>query len=85
MHVGRWTALARPAVDALVSPAALRLALVRPRKGQTDVGELEMTRTGVSEFRLHRRGATGGKGDLVFHRQGVGWKLTEIRIARQPG
>jgi hypothetical protein len=77
-------ALARPAVDALVSPTALRLALVKPRKGQADAGELEVNRSGANEFRLHRQGNRDGKGDLVFRRHGLGWKLSEVLIARQP-
>jgi hypothetical protein len=74
-------ALARPAVDALVSPAALRLALAKPRKRRAEAGELELIRAGASEFRLHRPDATGGRGDLVFRRRGLGWRLTEVRIA----
>jgi hypothetical protein len=74
-------ALARPAVDALVSPAALRVALVKPRRG-SDAADLQLIRTGTGEFRLRREGARGGKGDLVFRRHGMGWKLEEVRIAR---
>ena len=65
--------LARPAVDALVSPEALRLALLHRRDGGGEAGGLDLTRTGPSEFRLRR-----GKGDLVFRRHGLGWKLAEV-------
>lgn len=82
---GLGSALARPAVDALVSPAALRLALLKPRRGEARAGELELIRTAASEFRLHRQGSAGGKGDLVFRRHGFGWKLAEVRIAPPPG
>ena len=67
--------LAGPAVDALVSPAALRLAL---RGGRGDGGggaKLDLDRTGASEFRLRR-----GNKDLVFRRHGLGWKLEEISL-----
>jgi hypothetical protein len=68
--------LARPAVDALVSPAALRLALGYGRSAGRGgkPGEVELVRTGASEFRVER----GGR-DLVFRRHGLSWKLEEIR------
>jgi len=81
---GLGAALARPAVDALVSPTALRLALLKKRE-RADGAGLDLVRTGASEFRLHREGARGGKGDLVFRRRGLGWKLAEVRIAREAG
>ena len=72
--------LAGPAADALVSPAALRLALGRGRAGSGEPGEVELVRTGASEFRIER----GGR-DLVFRRHGLGWKLSEVRLARPAG
>lgn len=66
-------ALARPAVDALVSPAALRLALGSGRQGGGETGEVKLVRTHASEFRVRR-----GRRDLVFRRHGLGWKLEEI-------
>jgi hypothetical protein len=71
------SALARPAVDALVSPAALRLALGGGRSGAAaGADEVELVRTGAGEFRVKRDG-----GDLVFRRHGLGWKLEEIRLS----
>lgn len=70
------SALARPAVDALVSPAALRLAL-RTRRGGSEAADAELVRTGASEFRLRRQGHR----ELVFRRHGLGWKLSEVRLA----
>ncbi len=73
--------LAGPAVDALVSPAALRLALGSGRRGGGggsgggEAGEVELSRTGASEFRVEREGR-----HLVFRRHGLGWKLTEVRL-----
>ena len=46
---GLGLALARPAVDALVSPTALRLALLRKRE-RADGAGLALIRTGASEF-----------------------------------
>ena len=68
-------ALARPAVDALVSPAALRLALARRSRGGDSAG-FELVRAGASEFRLQRPGAS----ELVFRRRGLGWKLTAVAL-----
>jgi hypothetical protein len=66
--------LAGPAVNALVSPAALRLVLGGGRQGG-GAGKVGLVRTGASEFRVER----GGR-DLVFRRHGLGWKLEEIRL-----
>ena len=65
------------AVDALVSPAALRIALGSGRGGEGGgSGEVELSRAGAGEFRV-RRGAR----DFVFRRHGLGWKLEEVQIA----
>ena len=69
------SALARPAVDALVGPAALRLALGSGRSGAGGPGEVELVRSGAWEFRVRREA-----GELVFRRHGLGWKLEEIRL-----
>lgn len=68
--------LAGPAVDALVSPEALRLALGKGRGGGGEPGEIDLSRTGASLFRVRR-----GKHDLLFRRHGLGWKLEEIRLS----
>ena len=70
--------LAGPAVDALVSPEALELALGSGRSGGRGgrQGEVELSRTGAGEFRVRR----GGR-NLVFRRHGLGWKLEEIRLS----
>jgi hypothetical protein len=73
--------LAGPAVDAVISPEALRLALLHGRGDRAGAGagagggETGLVRTGASEFRVSR-----GKGDLVFRRHGLGWKLEEIAL-----
>ena len=71
--------VAGPAVDALVSPRALRLALGKGRSGGGGAGEVDLVRTGAGEFRVRREG-----GDLVFRRRGLGWKLAEIRLSSAP-
>jgi hypothetical protein len=71
-------ALAGRAVDALVSPAALRLALQSRRGSGSGGGELDLDRIGASEFRLRR-----GRNDLIFRRHGIGWKLVDVRLAQR--
>lgn len=46
-----------------------------------DSSNAELIREGFDRFRLHRKGAAGEAGDLIFRRHGLGWKLEEIRIA----
>ncbi|HEX8623624.1 MAG TPA: DUF2939 domain-containing protein [Allosphingosinicella sp.] len=86
--------LAGPAVDALVSPEALELALGKGGrsasgggKGDRSGGGVEsgtglqdvvLSRNGASEFRIE-----GRRSDLVFRRHGLGWKLEEIRLGSQ--
>lgn len=74
--------LAGPAVDALVSPEALRLALGSGR-GSTGArgraSEVALSRSGADEFRIER----GGR-QLIFRRHGLGWKLEEIRLGSRP-
>lgn len=70
------SALAGPAVDALVSPAALRLKLGKGRGGGAGPDEVDLVRAGAGEFRVVRDGR-----HLVFRRHGLGWKLQEIRLS----
>jgi len=67
------------AANALVSPAALRLALRSAPQGGGGPGKVDLVRTGASEFRVER----GGR-DLVFRRHGLGWKLEQIRLSSEP-
>ena len=81
--------LAGPAVDALVSPKALKLALGRGpggasgggkgaggvRSGGMEPEDVDLSREGASEFRVK-----GRRSDLVFRRHGLGWKLEEVRL-----
>ena len=80
--------LAGPAVDALVSPEALALALgsaPRPkdggqagggRSGESGTEGIAPVRSGASEFKVERDGRT-----LIFRRHGLRWKLEEIRLS----
>ena len=83
--------VAGPAVDAAISPEALRLALGKGRRsaeggtetgrgggsgGGSAAGDVDLARTGASEFRVK-----GKRSDLVFLRHGLGWKLEEIRLS----
>lgn len=73
-------ALAGRAVDTLVSPTGIRLALegrgAREGAGEGEGDEVDLVRTGAGEFRVRREG-----GDLIFRRHGLGWKLEEIRLS----
>ncbi len=77
--------VAGPAVDALVSPKALELALGSGRRsgGGSASGsgakDVDPVRTGASEFRVRSK-----RSDLVFRRHGLGWKLEEIRLRSAP-
>jgi hypothetical protein len=67
--------LARPAIEALVSPPGLRLILGNDRRGGGEPEKVELVRTGTGEFRVKREDI-----DFVFRRHGLGWKLEEIRL-----
>lgn len=71
--------LAGPAVDALISPEAIRLALGKGRWSGSGASGVELVRTGANEFRVER----GGR-NLLFRRHGLGWKLEEIRRSSAP-
>jgi hypothetical protein len=86
-------AMMGPMVDAVLTPEALRLAFVKapPTAGRAaakgpplgaDATDADVVRVGLDEFRLRKKGSPGGKGDLVFRRHGLGWKLEEIRIGK---
>lgn len=83
--------VAGPALDAAISPEALRLALGKGRGSAGGGGggagssrgseppDVDISRTGASEFRVE-----GKRSDLVFRRHGLGWKLEEIRLSSAP-
>jgi hypothetical protein len=78
--------VAGPALDAAISPEALRLALGKglgsasrgggARGEESEPQDVDISRTGASEFRVR-----GRRSDLVFRRHGLGWKLEEIRLS----
>jgi hypothetical protein len=85
-------AMIGPAVEALVTPETVRAAfLVRPEPSATGAPapaakseeapeEFDVVRTGASQFRLRRKGAPEGEGELVFRREGLSWKLAAIEL-----
>jgi len=74
-------------VEALVTPAAMREVFANapaPKPGKGKIGvrvkNLEVKRVGLSEFRLvNHEDKTGSS--LIFKRDGLGWKLTELRVS----
>jgi hypothetical protein len=90
-------AVAGPAVDALLTPEALRrLFAAAPereagaersgrRNGDERAREYALSREGFDRFRLHRNDRVGEQGDLLFRRHGLRWKLEEIRLERGSG
>jgi hypothetical protein len=81
-------ALGDPAVDAVVSPAGveamfasgqqLDAAGTRIRVPVKAGDHPVIERDGFSSFRV--RGEDAGKGALVFHREGFGWKLVGVDL-----
>ena len=73
-------------VDGLVTPAAMREVFANapePEPGEGKIGvrvkNLDFQRTGFSEFHLVNQEDKEGS-SLVFKREGLGWKMTEIRM-----
>jgi len=73
-------------VDGMVTPAAMREVFANAPEPKRDEGKigvrlknLDMERVSLSEFRLvNRTDKTGSS--LIFKRDGLGWKMTEIRV-----
>lgn len=70
-------------VDGLVTPTAMREVFTNDPPAHAESGievraqDLEMERVGFSEFHLINRDDHNGS-SLVFKRDGMGWKMTEI-------
>ena len=73
-----------PIVDVIVSPNALRVALiVAPSSGSTDAGAKRscgMKRDGLERFRVRCARLSNGQADLVFERRGLGWRMVGIDL-----
>lgn len=77
--------LVERAADTLVTPGALRRAFATGIAAEDDPEPLRMKlgkapkieRTGLSEFRVIPRNR---RGTLIFHREGLGWKLVGIDL-----
>lgn len=47
-----------------------------------DASNREIIREGFNRFRLHEKGKPGQDGDLIFERDGLGWKLVAIDMPK---
>jgi hypothetical protein len=75
-----------PAVDAVVSPAGVAAMFASEQQIEAAGGRLQapvhagdhpvIERDGISSFRVH--GTDAAKGALLFHREGLGWKLVGL-------
>jgi len=77
-----------PAVNALVSPEALRLAFtVRPDRDPATSADRKcgMHRESLERFRLRCAQLAGVRADLIFEREGLGWRLVEIDLPDSDG
>ena len=76
-----------PAVDAIVSPEALRLVfLVRPeRTAATPNRKCGMTRESLERFRVRCAKLAKGRADLIFEREGLGWRMVGIDLSDTHG
>ena len=80
--------LADRAVDAAISPAAIALLFANlPERSKSEGAagsgsgkkpEVRIVRYGLSEFHVRPKAATDERRDLVFRRDGLGWKLAMI-------
>lgn len=73
-------------VDGMINPSSLRLMFSQTKQTEgaderpaLNASDLEIERHGFSEFRLVDPDAESG-GALVFKRDGLSWKLAELRI-----
>lgn len=79
-----------PFVESAVSPEMLRLALAGAAEfaPQPEIQALaliaspriEIERDGLNRFTASLEGAPANAPQAIFHRHGLGWKLTELRL-----
>jgi hypothetical protein len=78
-----------PAVDAIVSPKALRLAFIVGPENKRNVdaadGKCGMTRESLDRFRVRCARLAKGRADLIFEREGLGWRLVAIDLRDKYG
>ncbi len=78
-------------VDGILSPdgmtAMFAMDKAKQANGQAakkpmglDAANREIVRDGFDRFRLHEKGKPGQDGDLIFERNGLGWKLVQIKV-----
>jgi len=81
------------AIKLIVSPEGLRLALDVAPQGKGANGEgsgaarnsCGMTRESLDRFRVRCAQLPTGRGDLVFEREGFGWRLVGIDLPEDDG
>lgn len=79
-------------IDGMVSPAGLRVMFAGadvadgPNQSpmQMSVDDIRVEHTGLSTFRLHSAKPNDEKAVLVFHREGLGWKLSGVDLPAEP-
>jgi Protein of unknown function (DUF2939) len=84
-------AMADKMVDGMISPAGLRVMFAGadvadgPQKAGPKLGmdDVEIERSGLSEFRLKSTKTGDDKPVLVFHRDGLSWKLAGIDLPQK--
>ncbi len=75
-------------VDGMISPTGLRVMFAGADVAdgadqspmQVSLGDVDIERTGLSEFKLHITKPGDEKAVLVFHRDGLGWKLAGLDL-----
>ena len=80
-------AVVSPIVDVIVSPAALRVALLTAPapQGGASPRKCGLKRDGLRHFRLRCAKLPIGEGDLVFERRGLGWVLVGAELPADYG
>lgn len=75
-------ALASGAIDTMTTPEAMREMIVGSvsDEGVMKVDDIDITRTGVTEFIAGSKTDSENPGGVVFKLQGVTWRITGIRI-----
>jgi hypothetical protein len=81
-------AMIDPMIDGFLTPEAMRAmfakqpdpAAEKARPFGVDATNSRIVQEGLDQFRLREPGAKDEGGDLIFKRDGLGWRLSEIRI-----
>ena len=74
-----------PIVDVIVSPKALRVALMVAPSGGAAKRSCGMKREGLGRFRVRCAQLPNGEAELIFEQRGLGWRLVGIDLAEDYG